>query len=194
MSPPRAKYTKEEILSCALEIVRKEGLSALSARYLGEKLGGSARPIFTVFSGMEEVKQGTLRMARDLYAGYVDRGLAQTPPFKGVGLEYMRFAAEEPQLFRILFMSPDSGIPVSPSGFLRSEENYERILRALMDFYSLPRTAAERLYRHLWVYSHGIAALAATGVDPLNQEEASAQMTEVFTSLLPAIKKGLKDD
>lgn len=194
MSPPKAKYTREEILACAFEILRREGPGALSARHLGEELGGSSRPIFTVFSGMDEVKEGTLRLAKDLYAAYVDRGLLQIPPFKGVGMEYIRFAAEEPVLFRLLFMAPDAGISSSPRDFLRTEENYSRVLQALTDFYGLPHDTAERIYRHLWIYCHGIAALTATGVDPLNLDEAGEQMTDVFTSLLAAHMKGRTDD
>lgn len=194
MPPPRAKYSEAEILECAFEILRQEGPQALTARYLGEKLGGSARPIFTVFPGMDDVRAGALRLARNLYAAYVDRGLAQVPPFKGVGMEYIRFAAEEPQLFRLLFMSPLPDIAPSPQGFLRSEENYERVLRALADYYRLPRRTAERLYRHLWIYCHGLAALMATGVGSYNPGEISTQMTEVFTSLLHVCKEDERND
>lgn len=53
--PPKAKFTKDEIVSAGLEIVRRDGLEALTARELGNALGSSARPIFTVFNNMDEV-------------------------------------------------------------------------------------------------------------------------------------------
>ena len=55
--PPKAKFQKEEIVTAAFEIVRKEGWKALTARALGAKLGSSACPIFTVFQNMEEVER-----------------------------------------------------------------------------------------------------------------------------------------
>ena len=55
--PPKPKFTKEEIVAAAVEIVRQEGEDALTARSLGNKLGASARPIFTVFNSMDEVKE-----------------------------------------------------------------------------------------------------------------------------------------
>ena len=43
---------------------------------------------------------------------------------------------------------------------------------------------AEKLYRHLWIYSHGIATLCTTKMCRFTGEEISQMITEVFTSLL----------
>ena len=51
--PPKPKFSREEIVDAALDIVSREVVSALSARELGEKLGSSPRPIFTVFKSMD---------------------------------------------------------------------------------------------------------------------------------------------
>ena len=42
--PPKAKFTKNEIINAGLEIVRRDGFEALTARALGAELGSSARP------------------------------------------------------------------------------------------------------------------------------------------------------
>ena len=62
--PPKAKFTREEIVQAALGIVREDGIQALTARALGAKLGSSARPIFTIFQSMEEVQQEVFRANR----------------------------------------------------------------------------------------------------------------------------------
>ena len=54
--PPKPKFTKEEVAAAALELVKECGVSALTARELGKRLGTSASPIFTVFKSMDEVK------------------------------------------------------------------------------------------------------------------------------------------
>ena len=59
--PPKPKFSKEEIIAAALDLVRAKGMEGLTARELGQRLGSSARPIFTVFSSMEEV-QDAVRM------------------------------------------------------------------------------------------------------------------------------------
>ena len=50
--PPKAKFTPEEILRAALDITREHGIGAVTARELGNRLGSSARPIFTVFKSI----------------------------------------------------------------------------------------------------------------------------------------------
>ena len=62
--PPKAKFTKAEIIEAALNIVRADGYEALTSRALGTYLGSSARPIFTVFKNMEEVQQDMIKSAR----------------------------------------------------------------------------------------------------------------------------------
>ena len=53
--PPRAKFTRQEIVDAGMSILREQGISAVTAREIGSRLGSSARPIFTVFENMGEV-------------------------------------------------------------------------------------------------------------------------------------------
>ena len=55
--PPKPKFTREEVIDAALEIVSEKGMEALTSRDLGARLGSSARPIFTVFQNMEELQR-----------------------------------------------------------------------------------------------------------------------------------------
>lgn len=65
--PPKAKFTKQKIIDAGMQIVRREGFSALTARALGTELGSSARPIFTIFQNMEEVQQSVVVAAKENY-------------------------------------------------------------------------------------------------------------------------------
>ena len=47
--PRKFLFTKEQIVNAALELIRKKGMDALTARALGEELGSSAKPIFGLF-------------------------------------------------------------------------------------------------------------------------------------------------
>lgn len=100
--PPKAKFTKAEIIEAALNIVRADGYEALTSRALGTYLGSSARPIFTVFKNMEEVQQDMIKSAKALYKEYVNKGLTTEPPFKGVGTQYILFAVNEPFTYHLI--------------------------------------------------------------------------------------------
>lgn len=75
--PPKAKFTREEIIETAFQLARSDGLEKITARELGKRLGSSARPIFTVFESMEEVKAEVIARAKELYKQYVKKGLQE---------------------------------------------------------------------------------------------------------------------
>ena len=70
--PPKSKFTRDEILNMALCITKEHGIDAVTARELGNRLGSSARPIFTVFENMDEVRKSVILKAKELYGQYVE--------------------------------------------------------------------------------------------------------------------------
>ena len=192
--PPKCKFTKEEIIQTAFEMVRTDGLSELTARALGGRLGSSPKPIFSIFTSMEEVQEEVTQAAKRLYAEYLERGLKETPAFRGVGTQYILFAIREPKLFQILFMKEQGEILDVRHVLPVIDDNYEKILSSLMEGYQLEEAVAERIYRHLWIYSHGIAALCATKMCQFTKEEIEQMMAEIFRGLLIQELKGEKHD
>lgn len=186
--PPKVKFTRDEIISAALDMVRENGIACVTARALGERLGISSRPIFTAFQNMEELHDEIISAAKAEYNQYVEEGLKQTPAFKGVGVQYIRFAQEEPKLFQLLFMTEQPDNPNLDSVLPIIDENYEMILASVKDGYGLGFDEAEQLYKHLWIYSHGIAALCATKMCRFGFDEINEMLTEVFIGQLIKMK------
>lgn len=182
--PPKAKFTREEIVDMALRITKEHGIDAVTARELGNQLGSSARPIFTVFESMDEVRKLVILKAKELYGQYVEEGLRAKPAFRGVGMAYIRFAAEQPKLFALLFMrAPKDAADVSDV-LPVIDEHYERILQSVKEPYGLGEEVAEKLYQHLWIYSHGIAAMLATGLCSYTPGQVEEQLTDIFRGLV----------
>ena len=73
--PPKPKFTKEEIVQAALGIVSQKGVEALTAKELGDALGSSARPIFTVFNSMKEVQDEVRAAAMRRFESYAEQKL-----------------------------------------------------------------------------------------------------------------------
>ncbi len=186
--PPKSKFTREEIISAALQIAEEEGLEGITARALGEKLESSARPIFTVFKNMDELIGEVIKAAKEIYNSYVERGLKYDIAFKGVGTEYIMFAVQRPKLFQILFMSEVSDQNDINSILPKIEDNYDEILSSITDSYGIDKESALGIYRHLWIYTHGIASLIATKTCSFTAEELSAMLTDVFKGLLIKLK------
>lgn len=191
--PPKAKFTREEVIEAALKIVMREGIENLTARALAGELGSSARPVFTVFSGMDEVQCEVQKAARALYNKMVEQGLKENLAFKGVGKAYIRFATEYPKLFQMLFMREKSTVPELNSVLGMIDENYGKILQSIESGYGLDIETAKEIYRHLWIYSHGIAVLLATNVCCFTADEISCMLTDVFSGVIRKYKsEGIK--
>ncbi|MDD5936518.1 MAG: TetR/AcrR family transcriptional regulator [Clostridiales bacterium] len=187
--PPKAKFTRATIIAEALEIVRENGINAITSRDLGKRLGSSACPIFTVFNNMKEIKEEVIQTAKTIYRKYVNDGLKQELAFRGVGIAYIRFAIKEPKLFQLLFMSEQNQQLDLEHILLYLDDSYKEIIESIETSLHLSTENAKWLYQHLWIYTHGIATLCATKVCSFSDSEINALMTEVFNSLLKTLKK-----
>lgn len=191
--PPKAKFTREEVVEAALKIVMREGIDNLTARALAGELGSSARPVFTVFSGMDEVQCEVIKAAHALYNKMVEQGLKENLAFKGVGKAYIRFAIEYPKLFQMLFMREKSTVPELNSVLGMIDENYGKILQSIEIGYGFDIETSKEIYRHLWIYSHGIAVLLATNVCRFTADEISGMLSDVFSGVTRKYKsEGIK--
>jgi len=70
------------------------------------------------------------------------------------------------------------------------DDNYEEILASVQKGYGLDVDTAKSFYRHLWIYTHGIASLIATGVCSFKPQEIGEMVAEIFVSLLKNSKSG----
>ena len=180
--PPKPKYTKEQITDAAFGIVRVKGMSALSARSLAKALGSSTAPIFAFFDTIEDVQNAVISKARLLYSEYVRAGLNRTPAFKGVGMKYIQFAKDEPELYKILFMSGSGG---EITHYLpQSDSNSALIPETVEKGYGIDKEKAKKLYNHMSVYSYGFAALFAQHINIFTMEDISRMMSEMFTAMI----------
>ena len=102
--PPKAKISKEMIVNAALEIARLTGAENINARTVSQKLNCSTQPIMYHFKTIEDLKKATYQKADEYHTTYLSR-IEGDNPMLGIGMAYIRFAADEPLLFRFLFQS-----------------------------------------------------------------------------------------
>lgn len=186
--PPKYKFTKEEIIESALNMVRESGIESITARALAERLGSSSKPIFSLFRNMDEVMYETVKAIRNIYNQYIVIGLSSDLPFKGVGVQYISFAKNEPNFFKLLFMSNCGAASDVFSTLPNIDDNYNEILYSVQKQYLLSKNESARLYKHLWIYTHGIASLIATNVCRFTADEINGMITEVCKSLINSMK------
>lgn len=129
--PPKPKFTREEIIQAALAVVSQKGVDALTAREVGEQLGSSARPIFTVFKNMEELQAEVRQAAMERFESRVAQREPGIPLFKQVGIQMVTFGLQEPKLYQLLFMQ-EHGVAASfDDVFGQLGETAERCIDAI---------------------------------------------------------------
>lgn len=178
--PPKYKFTREQIIDAALNLTRRSGIAALTARALAAELGSSPKPIFGLFQNMEEVQREVLKSANALYLSYLQKGMADPkyPPYKGSGMAYIQFAREEKELFKLLFMRDRTGETIA-----ENREEIRPILDVIRKNLKLSEDEAYLFHMEMWLYVHGIATMAATGYLDWDMEFISRAMTDAYEGL-----------
>ena len=182
---PKYKFTKEEMVEAALQVVRTKGIGGLTAKTMADELGTSTQPIFTSFGSMEGIKREVYAAAVRVYDGYTDAGLKAGVPFFGVGMQYIQFAREEPELYRLLFLSRETDLSA-----MKSMEHLQQLVRpTLMRIYCMTSQEADLYFRNLWLVVHSLSTLIVTGDCPYSDQEIGRILTSFSISICKSIKE-----
>ena len=185
--PPKNKFTRDQVIETAVQVVRKKGLDGLTAKTLAAELGTSTQPIFSYFDTMDAVKKEVYRAAITRYDRYSAKGLQDTIPFFGFGLQYIRFAREEPELYRLLFLNQSSH---NGFGAITAMKHSQETVRPFqMNLYHLSSEEADRYFRDLWLVVHSLATLIVTDDCPYSDEEIGRILTGFSISICKSIKE-----
>lgn len=188
--PPKPKFTKEEIVAAALELVSEKGIEALTARELGVRLGSSARPIFTVFNSMDEVQEEVRAAALKRFESYAEKAMHYTPVFKQVGMQMILFAMEEPKLYQLVYMSENAGATDFEGITQQLGDVAQLCVDVIQRDYGLSAEDAKTLFEHVWIYTFGIGALCATEMCRFSQDEIIQMLGQDFMAMLFYAKSG----
>ncbi len=174
--PPRVKITKEDIIKSAIELIRREGGEALNARSLATLIGCSTQPIFSNFATMEELFASVIKAAYRIYLGFIEAEVARNeyPVYKAYGMAYIRFAREERELFKLLFMCDRSGGSLTPT------EDFTASVEMIMKANGVGRESAELIHLEVWSATHGIAVMLATSFLELDDGLISRMLSDVY--------------
>ena len=184
--PPKFKFTKDEMRRAALDVTRKRGMAGLTARALAEELGCSVKPIFGLFKNMEEVQQEVMGAANDLYHAYLKEDMAsgKYPPYKASGMAYIRFAKDEKELFKLLFMRDRSHEDVG-----ENKEEVMPFVALIQKNLGLDEDEAYLLHLEMWIYVHGVATMVATSYLEWEEEFISRVLTDGYEGMKARYKK-----
>lgn len=188
--PPKFLFTKEEIISAAVEVVRKNGADGLTARALAAKLGCSVKPIFGAFKNMEEVRTEVIKAAEKIYRDRLAKSIENKniPPYKATGTEYIKFAKDDRELFKLLFMRSR----ISEED--REAEETAPLIALIQKSTGFDEKTAFLFHLETWVFVHGIATMIATDYLEWDDEFISRSLSDCFLGLKTRFEKLKKEN
>ena len=157
--PPKSKVTAEMIIDAAMEVARRSGYENINARTVSGQLHCSTQPVMYHFSTIESLKKAAYKQLDQLHAEYMMNTPPGQDPILGIGLNYIRFAVEEPQLFRFLFQSGYA----EENNLLEmvGSEELVPVLAAMQEGAGLSMEKARQVFITVALFAHGYASIIA---------------------------------
>lgn len=178
--PPKVKVTKSDIINAAVDIVRNGGAEAINARNIASVLNCSTQPIFSNYATMNELRFAVIEKADALCQEYTQREIesGNYPAYKASGMAYIRFAKEEKELFKLLYMRDrsDEAIP-------KETEFTEDLESIVHNNTGLEGMDVRLFHLEMWAYVHGIATMLATNYLELDTNLISKMLTDAYQGL-----------
>ena len=97
--PPKQRFTPQDIVEAAFQVVRKQGWDGFSARTIAKELNSSTRPIYDYFNSMENIEAEVVKKILAHFVEFLSRERTGDK-WLDHALGYVLFAAEEKHLFR----------------------------------------------------------------------------------------------
>lgn len=175
------KVTRNGILDAAEAVLCDGGFSAINARSVAKKLGCSTQPIYASFRNMKELKAALTERAIEKHTARVRDALraheGNDTRYSSYGMGFVRFAAQEKQLFRWLYLEGGQ------TGDYRGDVLFSQIIDTIVDEYGYDAETARKFHTDMMYFSYGLAILANTGHLSLSETELREAFRREFSAL-----------
>ena len=181
------KITKEKILETALEIAKEKGLEGVSNREIAKRMNSSIRPIYYQFKNVFELNKELYKtILKYFYNFLINHAIPNMPKYKQVGINYIKFAKEENQLFKILFMTNSNML--LDDFVMNDYEDFQEIIKIVKNSTNLVDDDSKSFHMKMWIFTHGIATLVATKTINFSDQEIEDLLTKEFKALMSLAK------
>jgi len=189
--PAKAKVTKEMIVEAAFEVTRAEGAENVNARTVSQKLGCSTQPVMYHFAKIEDIKRAVYEKLCWFHTEYLLRiPETQEDIMLGIGLNYIRFAVEEPNLFRFLFQS---GFAVENSILqMVDAEELKPVISAMQEEMKLNEAQTKEIFLTLALFVHGYATIIANNSLEFDEAVVATHLERVYLGARLALREEAK--
>ena len=172
------------IINAAIEIAKQSGYESINARTVSAQLHCSTQPVMYHFSTIESLKKAVYKEVDRQHSAYLMNTLPGQDPILGIGLNYIRFAVEEPQLFRFLFQSGYA----RESNLLEMVDSEELVpvLAAMREGAGLSLPKTRNVFITVALFAHGYASIIANNHLEFDETLIAGQLERAWNGALLA--------
>lgn len=186
--PPKAKIAKDMIVDAAFEIARTKGAENINARNVAQKLGCSTQPVMYHFAKIDDMKRAVYAKADRFHTEYLmNLEQSQNSMMLGIGQNYIRFAIEEPHLFRFLFQS---GYAVESSLLeMMDSEELIPILSVMQKTIEMNMEQAKEVFLTIAMFAHGYASIIANNSLEYDEQVVASHLERAYRGAVLAVRE-----
>ena len=189
--PPKPKITKNMVIDAAFEVAREAGGENINARTVAKKLNCSTQPVMYHFATIEELKKAVYAKLDWYHTEYLMKiKEPQKGAMLGIGINYIRFAVEEPNLFRFLFQS---GFAVE-NNLLEMIDSPELVpvISAMQKAIGMNIEQTKKVFLSISLFAHGYASIIANNSLEYDEELIKSHLERAYRGAILAAQEGLK--
>lgn len=187
---PKARITKEMVVDAAFDVTRAMGSENVNARTVSEKLSCSTQPVMYHFARIEELKRAVYEKADLFHTEYLMNIESDKGVMLSIGLNYIRFAINEPNLFRFLFQS-GFAVEASLLEMINSEE-LEPVLAAMQNTMEMSEKQTKEVFTTIALFAHGYASIIANNSLEYDEKTVASDLTRAYRgAVLAAMEKNV---
>ncbi len=181
----KTQVSKEIILQEALEMLIRDGYSAINIKTLSKEIGCSTQPLVWHFENMAGLRKALAEYALN-YANGKMRSCVQNgmDAFAGVGMAYINLAFDEPNLFQYLYMSGEGELRAGGFDVLVHAEANAAMAAQIADDLKIPKENVSSFFQNTMIYTHGLACFVASGVITSSKEEVIRMVRQAALTFL----------
>jgi Transcriptional regulator len=176
--PKHATITKKMIDEAAFNVVRRSGLSALTARNIADELNCSTQPIYSVYRNMSELKKDVMEILNDYIVRYVGNYKRTGQVLLDAGLGYINFAKTE----KILFQSFELGMRDPGDDSSIGHVAIRELMEAELKKYTFSKDSRDRIFLQIVVFTYGLAVLNYLNCFEYDEEFTASLIQNTFDS------------
>lgn len=170
--PRSVQITKEKILTAALDVLIREGYSAVSIKSIARELNCSTQPIAWQFGNMDNMREALTKEA----VAYANQKMMSTSTncieaFWQIGYGYINLAFDTPNLFRFVYMGESKNYCRGGFNSILTDKGNAVLIDKLYQYLNISKEQADMLFQRMIVYTHGMVSLVVAGVLNCTKEQ-----------------------